>query len=122
MKSLKQLVVEQTTLSPLMAEREKIDTSDIKKFNPNGIHINAIDIMKDTDGKDFYVFTMEEYEDKFAFSGEVLNRVFNAWLYEYNGDLSAVNEELSNNPVGVKLGDAYNKNKQRYTTVSVIEE
>lgn len=122
MKSFKQIIKDMTTLSPLMQDREKIETSDIKKFYPNGIHIKAVDAMTDGDGKRFYVYIFAEEDKTFAFSGEVMNKIIDAWVKECDGSLDEVNKILSEEPIGVILGDAINKNKQKYTTVSLINE
>lgn len=122
MKSFKTIAKELTTLSPLMTNRDKIETSDIRKFHANGIHICAVDQMQDADSKRFYVYNFKENEEVFAFSGEVLNKVIDGWVKACEGDIEQVNKILAEEPVGVILGDGVNKNKQHYTTVQVIDE
>lgn len=120
--NLKKIAKKATTLPSLMKNREKIDTEDIKKFYPKGISINAIDVLHDSEhDKDFYVFTIIEDIRVFAFSGEVLNRVFNEWVKAADGEISAVNEALAKEPVKVILGTEKNKQKQEYTTVTVVD-
>lgn len=120
MKSFSKIAKEMTTLCPLMEDREKISMENIKKYYPDGISIVAIYPMA-VDDDTFYVFNFTEDENVFAYSGNVLAKIFDAWVKECDGDLGKVNEVLMTSPVKVILGTAKNKNKQEYTTVSVVE-
>lgn len=115
--SIKSIAVSMTTLSPLMEGRDKISTNDIKKYHPNGISINAIDRIDD-----YFVFTFVEDEKAFAYTGAVMNKIFEKVVKEFDGDLGAVNEELAKEPLRVILEDKVSAkdNKITYTTVKVI--
>lgn len=106
-------------MSELMQGREKIETENIIKYHGEGITINQIDKVTAEDG-DFYVYTFEEEPEKFAFSGFVLNKIFDNLLKDYEGDFDGINGDLEKYGLRVKLTEGKTKNKRQITNVEVL--
>lgn len=121
MKNFRDLARKATTLSELMENREKIQTGDVIKNFPNGITINAVDVIKTSDAT-YPVFTFEEDSHKFYCGGIVLSKIVDAWVEEYNGDLGMLNHDLAESGgVKVKLKETKTRDgKNNITEVDVI--
>lgn len=122
--NIKNIAKKEITISELMEGREKIETRDIIKYYPNGIHINKCErVTTEKDGKPetFYIYLFDEEPERFAFSGYILNKIFNAILEACEGDFSQMNEELAEQKLTVKLSESKTKsNKQPITLVEVV--
>lgn len=116
---LQKVAKEAVQMSELMEGREKIETADIIKYHEDGITINAIDKVISDDG-DFYVYTFAEDDKKFAFSGYVLNKVFEALLADYEGDFDELSRDLARDGLRVQLSLGKTKNKRDITNVKVL--
>lgn len=120
MKNFKDLARKATTLSELMENREKISTEDVIENFPDGITINAVDVIN-TSTATYPVFTFLEDNMKFYCGGIVLTKIANMWLEEYNGDLGMLNHDLAESGgVKVKLTESKTKDKKNVTTVEVM--
>lgn len=120
MKNFRDLARKATTLSELMANREKISTEDVIKNFPDGITINAVDVIK-TSTATYPVFTFAEDNKRFYCGGIVLTKMVNMWLDEYNRDLGMLNHDLSESGgVTVKLTESKTKDNKNVTTVEVM--
>lgn len=120
MKNFRDLARKATTLSELMENREKISTEDVIKNFPDGITINAVDVIK-TSTATYPVFTFADDNTKFYCGGIVLTKIVNMWLEEYNGDLGMLNHDLAESGgVKVKLAESKTKDKKNVTTVEVM--
>lgn len=113
-----------TTLSPIMEGRDKIAVADIIKYYPNGITINAIDMITTTDrfGEDstYPVFTFVEDNTKFGFGGVVFKGIVVAWLNACDGDIESCNEQLKMEPGGgVKCMFSHSVTKNGNNVVNV---
>lgn len=117
---LEQLFLETNAMSELMSDREKISTEDIISRYPDGITINKFDkvsVNEDT----FYVFTFEEDESVFAFSGFVIAKFFDAVVAKY-GDIYNANDALyDNGGIKVILESSKTKKNQPITTVKLAK-
>lgn len=120
MKNFRDLARKATTLSELMANREKISTEYVIKNFPDGITINEVDVIK-TSTATYPVFTFAEDKTMFYCGGIVLAKIVNAWLDEYNGNLGNLNHDLAESGgVKVKLTESKTKDNKNVTTVEVM--
>lgn len=121
MKNFRDLARKATTLSELMENREKIQTSEVIKNFPNGITINAVDVIKTSDAE-YPVFTFLEDTNRFYCGGIVLSKIVDEWVEEYKGDLGMLNHDLAESGgVKVKLKEAKTRDgKNNITEVEVI--
>lgn len=120
MKNFRDLARKATTLSELMENREKISTEDVIENFPEGITINAVDVIN-TSTATYPVFTFAEDKTAFYCGGIVLTKIVNMWLEEYNGDLGMLNHDLAESGgVKVKLTESKTKDKKNVTTVEVM--
>ena len=121
MKNFRDLARKATTLSELMENREKIQTSEVIKNFPDGITIAAVDVIKSSDVK-YPVFTFLEDPTKFYCGGIVLSKIVDTWVTEYNGDLGMLNHDLAESGgVKVKLTETKTRDgKNNITQVEVL--
>ena len=121
MKNFRDLARKATTLSELMENREKIQTGEVIKNFPDGITLNAVDVIKTSDAE-YPVFTFVEDSTKFYYGGIVLSKIVDEWLQEYNGDLGMLNHDLAESGgVKVKLTETKTRDgKNNITEVEVI--
>ncbi len=121
MKNFRDLARKATTLSELMENREKIQTGDVIKNFPDGITINAVDVIKTSDAT-YPVFTFVEDSHKFYCGGIVLSKIVDTWVHEYKGDLGTLNHDLAESGgVKVKLTETKTRDgKNNITEVEVI--
>lgn len=117
---LEQLFLETNAMSELMADREKIATEDIISKYPKGITINKFDkvtVNEDT----FYVFTFDEDESVFAFSGFVISKFFDSLVTKY-GNINNANDALyDNDGIKVIFESSKTKKNQPITTVKLAD-
>lgn len=121
MKNFRDLARKATTLSEIMENREKIQTGEVIKSFPNGITLNAVDVIKTTDAE-YPVFTFLEDSSRFYCGGIVLSKIVDTWVEEYNGDLGMLNHDLAESGgVKVKLRETKTRDgKNNITEVEVI--
>ena len=121
MKNFRDLARKATTLSELMENREKIQTGEVIKNFPDGITLNAVDVIKTSDAK-YPVFTFVEDSTKFYCGGIVLSKIVDEWVKEHNGDLGMLNHDLAESGgVKVKLTETKTRDgKNNITEVEVI--
>ena len=112
--NLKQVAKNVTTLSELMEGREKIDTSELVKKYPDGISVNAVDIIETSDAR-YCTVTFKEDEKKFYNGGLVMTKIVDAWLQA--GTLEEVNAELAKDPVKMKLSEGKTKSGNKNVTI-----
>lgn len=121
MKNFRDLARKATTLSELMENREKIQTSEVIKNFPDGITLNAVDIVKMSDTS-YPVFTFLEDSHRFYCGGIVLTKIVGTWIKEYDGDLGLLNHDLAESGgVKVKLKETKTRDgKNNITEVEVL--
>ena len=111
-----------TTFSDLMDNRQKIDTADLVGQE---LTIRDFDMVNDNKGKPFIIYIMDEYENSFAFGGQVITNMFAELIQQYG--LEDVREEVQENGLKVKLSTVQSKSKNAengmynsYTKVEVL--
>lgn len=108
-----------TSTSKVMEGKVKIDIDDIIRAYPEGITIDAVDILQGTDG-DFAVCGFIEDPNAFFFGGSVLTSVVKEWVNMFGGDCEQTSAELAaEGGCKVILAHAKSKNGRGYTSVVV---
>ena len=79
--NLNKVLQKANTLSELMVNKEKGETEElIKASEKNILHIDGVDLItitnEDGEKENVFVFTVEEFKDKFFFAGAVLKDKF----------------------------------------------
>lgn len=120
--NLRNAAKEVTTFSDLMSNRQKIDTADLVGKE---LTIRDFDMVNDNKGKPFIIYIMDEYENSFAFGGQVLTNMFAELIQQYG--LDDVRKEVQENGLKVKLSTVQSKSKNAengmynsYTKVEVL--
>lgn len=123
-----------TSLSEIMAGRNKMTTKEIAAKYPDGVTITDFDIIhttkqvKNEEGyivevPDAYpVFTIKEDPEIFFSGGAVLNTIVKEWLAMYNGDQEQCRADLiaeGGVPILLEPG-VVGKNGREYTNVTVL--
>lgn len=103
-----------TTLSVLMESREKIETSDLVKNFPDGVHVNACDVVETSDAR-YSVVTFNEDKGKYYNGGLVLTKIVDAWLQV--GSLDDINKDLGKNPVKMRFSEGKTKTGGKNVTI-----
>ena len=120
--NLRNAAKEVTTFSDLMSNRQKIDTAELVGKE---LTIRDFDMVNDNKGKPFIIYIMDEYENSFAFGGQVLTNMFAELIQQYG--LEDVRKEVQENGLKVKLSTVQSKSKNAengmynsYTKVEVL--
>lgn len=120
--NLRNAAKEVTTFSDLMSNRQKIDTADLVGKE---LTIRDFDMVNDNKGKPFIIYIMDEYENSFAFGGQVLTNMFAELIQQYG--LDDVRKEVQENGLKVRLSTVQSKSKNAengmynsYTKVEVL--
>ena len=120
--NLRNAAKEVTTFSNLMSNRQKINTVDLVGKE---LTIRDFDMVNDNKGKPFIIYIMDEYENSFAFGGQVLTNMFAELIQQYG--LEDVRKEVQENGLKVKLSTVQSKSKNAengmynsYTKVEVL--
>lgn len=124
MKSLREVIQSNATLSDVMEGREKMTTdAAIIKF-PKGFTVSDFDIvsMRTPTGepKDVAVVAIGE-QNAFIFGGEVLTNTFKDFVAEYNGDISAARAAVQAERLKIKLSKKMSKNNRPFTAVEIVD-
>ena len=120
--NLRNAAKEVTTFSDLMSNRQKIDTADLVGKD---LTIRDFDMVNDNKGKPFIIYIMDEYENSFAFGGQVLTNMFAELIQQYG--LDDVRKEVQENGLKIRLSTVQSKSKNAengmynsYTKVEVL--
>ncbi len=119
--NFKETAVKATTLSELMANRDKASTDYMIENYPNGFTVVAFDIVAGADGATYPVFNIGEDASIFYCGGAILNKIAHEWSDAFNGDIEAANEELYNGGgLALKLEEAKTKRGNSLTRVVIL--
>ena len=119
LKNLKAVAQKATSPSDHMLYREQLSTD---KLNGQTVTPVAVDVAT-LQGKTFPVFVFSEYPDHYYNGGLILMKIVEAWLAEYDGDLSALSADLTTNTGDVRFRFRTGKTKDgknNLTTVDII--
>ena len=100
------------SLSPLMENREKVETDELYNKELTVIAFDFITTrdLKDDVDKTYPVINFEEMPDKFYLGGALLAKVFQVWAAEFDGDFEECSAALAESG-GVKF--RFSKGKTR---------
>lgn len=115
---LRAIAQKTTTLSELMEGRECIKTPDLIKAYPDGVHINACDLVETNDAR-YCTVTFTEDATKYYNGGMVLTKITDAWIAAAE-NIENVNKELSKNPVKMKFSEKKTKGNNNITIIEVL--
>lgn len=121
MSKLKDLAKNAVAMNSVTTGKTKISVDTLIAIYPEGVTINAFDMVNSTNGK-FPVFSFVEDTTKFFTGGKALSDMVNSWLDSYENDISAVNEELSKEPVKVKMEKIKTQNNRTFTKIEIVDE
>ena len=109
------------SLSPLMAHRGQIQTSDLLGQTVTVIRFDFAHIADKGEEKVFPVLLFAEYPDKYYNGGCLLLKVCEAWAAEFDGDVEAASIALEDSG-GVQIKFSANKTKSgnNLTSITVL--
>lgn len=119
MNKFKELAKKETTLSELMVGR-KLETEEIIAMLPDGATVIACDMVT-TEDAHYAVVQFSEVPDAFYTGGLVLTHIVDAWIKEYDGDMTLLNHDLrESGGVKIKLTAKKTKNGKSVTSIEVV--
>lgn len=98
---------------------EKMKLDDVIKTYPNCVTITGAELIT-AGGSTFPVFTFAEDETKYFSGGKALREMVEAWIEDYDGDLSAVNADLQVEPVRIRMRKTTTKAGRSFTDVGIL--
>lgn len=104
-----------TVLSPLMENREKLDTDNIVKQD---LTIVAVDWVQQNSGVEYPCIIFKEYPDGYYCGGIILKKIVAEWVGSFSGNIDGLNAELENSG-GVKIRLTNGKTKTNNNLVKV---
>ena len=114
---LRSIGIKELSLSPLMMNREKIETEELigQPLTLVGVDMVTTRDKRDGEDKTYPVCVFEEYPDRFYFGGFLLKKLINVWaaMDEFNGDYAELSNYLAETG-GIKIKF---KGKNGQTTV-----
>lgn len=90
-----------TSISPLLANREKVETEYLIDTYPDGFTVVGFDLIS-TGSDTFPVIVFAEDDTKFYFGGKVLSEICEDWAALYDGDIETASDDLRKDG-GVKM-------------------
>ena len=121
MSKLKDLAKNAVAMNTITTGKTKISVDTLIAIYPEGVTINAFDIVNSTNGK-FPVFSFEEDTTKFFTGGKALTDMVNSWIDSFDGNIATVNEELKNEPVKIKMEKIKTQNNRTFTKIEIVDE
>lgn len=105
-----------------MGQKEKVALDEIIKAYPEGVTINGVRYIDEEHSQygAFWLFSYEEDAAKCFTAGGDLRKVAEEWLFMYEDDIGALNEDLKASPVKFKLSKKKMKNGGRYTSAELV--
>jgi hypothetical protein len=110
----------ETTLSPLMEDREKLDTDKVIELYPDGFTVINFDMI--STGLDTYpILIIKEDSSKFIFGGAIMKNICDGWVEQFEGDIEAASKALeSAGGVRMKFEKARTKNGNNLTKPIIL--
>lgn len=120
--NFKALAQQETTLSPLMTDRDKVDIEYVIEKFPEGVTITAFDFIT-MEGKTFPVINVKEDNKLFFFGGTVFTNICNVWMSAFGStNCEEVSKALAEQGgVKVKMEQGKTKKGNNITTVTVVD-
>lgn len=119
-KSLRSIAQNELSVSALVSGKTKLENPDIVGET---LTLIAFDMATATDEsgeeKIYPVFLVKEYPDSYLPGGTLLNKMAQAWIAEYDGDVSAASDALAEEG-GVQIVVNSPKKGKRYYSVDIL--
>ncbi len=122
MRNFKEIAKAQTTLSEVMNNKEKVTNDYLINEYPNGFTITNFDFIRSNkDSGRYAVYNIAENSNIFASAGTVLNRIFEDFVEEYNGDVYTASNELKKyGGLKVKLSHGHTRKGNNVILVDIL--
>lgn len=116
----REVAIAETSLSPIMENKDRITVDDIISNYPDGVTITGFDMLNGEKG-DYAVCVYAEDPDKFFFAGAILTKIVTKWIKAFDGDIDNASHTLGDNG-GVKMRFKHGRTKrgQQLTLVEVL--
>lgn len=116
--TFKEFAQRKTTISSLMAGREKLETS---KLNGKDITILYFDIVSDSNGQPYTVYVTKEYPECFCYGGKVITDIFTGYVESVGSEEIAQEQLQAEGGLKVRLSSKKCKRgNNTYTAVEVL--
>lgn len=110
----------ETTLSPLMENKERMSIDDVISTYPDGVTINGFDMIS-TGGDSYPVLTFSEDDTKFIFGGAIMNNICHGWLEHFEGDTESANSALkASGGVSIRFTKSRTKSGNNITLPEIL--
>ena len=121
MANFREIAAKTLSLSDLMAGREKINTDDLIGQTVTVVEFDFATVADKGVEKTFPVLIFAEHPEKYYCGGTLLNKMCMAWAAEYDGDVGAASNALSDEG-GVKIRFSSGKTKcgNNLTNIDVL--
>lgn len=121
MANFREIAAKTLSLSDLMAGREKMTTEDLIGQTVTCVEFDFATITDKGAEKTFPVLIFAEYPDRYYTGGTLLNKMCAAWAGEYDGDISAASNALSDEGgVKIRFSSGKTKSGNNLTNISVL--
>lgn len=121
MSKFREIAAKTLSLSDLMAGREKMTTEDLIGKTVTCVEFDFATINDKGTEKIFPVLIFAEYPDKYYTGGTLLNKMCQAWAGEYDGDVSAASNALSDEGgVKIRFSSGKTKSGNNLTNIDVL--
>lgn len=117
----RKIASKELSLSPLMANREQIQTSDLLGQTVTVINFDFAHIIDKGEEKVFPVLLLAEYPGKYYNGGCLLSKMCEAWTAEFDGDVEAASIALEDSGgVQIKFASTKTKSGNNLTSITVL--
>lgn len=118
LKKIAEEVTSISNISEIYEGRDKGTMDGLLQYYEGEISINDMDIAGFSD-KQYYIFTVTQNDEYYYYATSILSKIFDAWIKEAEGDVSAVRYELQKNPIDILITKRFSKAGNEYFAVKV---
>lgn len=118
MTDFRKIAIDELSLCPLMAGREKLTSEDLIGKEVTIVEFDFATITEKGEKKTFPVLLLKEYPDHYYNGGTLLKKLCEAWAAEYDGDIEAASNDLLRSG-GVKIRVSATRTKTGNNLVNV---
>lgn len=120
MGKLNDLAKKASGVSAITEGKTKLSTEEVIAKFPEGVTISAVDVFRDSEKDSLYaVCDIAEDETVYFFGGQAITTMVLDFITEC-GTVEAVNEQLKNEPIKIKLTKGKTKKGRDFTSFEVI--
>lgn len=119
--NFRKIALDEMSLSPLMAGRDKIATDDLIGQTVTVVAFDFATITDKGEEKTFPVLLLEEYPENYYNGGILLSKLCVAWAAAFDGDVEEASNALAEQGgVKLKFTSTRTKSGNNLTSVQVI--